>query len=335
MPENGEGGLVDFAPLFEFREANRCVGLLYFWAAFRPKDECMRRVKRREFLSLGLPLAARAQWVAEVQCHLASEDVPLLLVEAQVNGEVLRRLVLDTGNVAAPLVLSRAGARAAAVAIDEGRQLRGASGIGGGVAMFGAEVARFEFAGMVQAGLAAAVSPGLDRLSESTGVRIDGALGGEYFRGLALRLDYERRSLTLTRGGTAAAWHSFACPAGKALPLVEVELNGQGPFRFALDTGASYCAIARDLVRELKLGRGIDAQVAGVGGVEAGFFTKVRRVAAGGGSWGNLTMASGGFFAAMQGKFGVRVDGVLGANALARRVLTIDYSGRRWGIEGV
>lgn len=254
------------------------------------------------------------------------------MVEAQVNAEVLRSLVIDTGNIAAPLVVSSAAAKLTGMSVDEARPLAGAYGVGGsGGRMFASEVARFEFAGMVQAKLPAAVSPGLDALSQNTGIRVEGALGGAYFAGLALRLDYERRMLTLSKG--SAQGYPFVSPSGKALALVEVELNGHGPFRFALDTGASYCAIAPALVQELKLARGMDAQVAGSGGMEGGYFTKAARVAAGGAAWGNLTMATGSFFVAVAGKVGVRVDGVLGANAFLRRVLIIDYAAKRWAIE--
>lgn len=129
--------------------------------------------------------------MAEAPFRLASEDAPLPMVEAQVNAEVLRSLVIDTGNIAAPLVLSRAAAKLAGISVDEAKPLAGAYGVGGaGGRMFSGEVARFEFAGMVQAKLPAAVSPGLDVLSQNTGVRIEGALGGAYFTGLALRLDY-------------------------------------------------------------------------------------------------------------------------------------------------
>lgn len=137
--------------------------------------------------------------------------------------------------------------------------------------------------------------------------------------------------LTLSKG--AAVGYPFVSPAGKALVLADVEVNGRGPFRFAVDTGASYCAIAPALVQELRLTRGMDAQVAGAGGLEGGYFTKAARVAAGGAAWGNLTMATGSFFAAVAGKVGVRVDGILGANAFLRRILTIDYAARRWGFE--
>lgn len=290
-------------------------------------------MRRRDWLLAGSAAGwARGQWVAAVGFRLAGEDFPLPMVEVQINDAVLHSVVIDTGNVAAPLVVSQAVARACAMPVSEGQVLPGAYGVGGGGGkMYRSEVARFAFAGMVQARLAAAVSPGLDALAQRSGVRLDGALGGEYFQGLALQLDYERQALTLTRG--VVAGYSFASPPGKALVIVEVELNGKGPFRFAVDTGASVCAIAPALAQELKLGRGMDAQVAGAGGVEGGYFTKVGRVAAGGGGWGNLTMATGSFFGAVAAKLGTRVDGVLGANAFVRRILKIDYAARRWGIE--
>lgn len=46
-----------------------------------------------------------------------------------------------------------------------------------------------------------------------------------------------------------------------------------------------------------------------------------------------MTLASGQFFEATAARFGVRVDGVLGANAFLRRALVIDYPARRWAVE--
>jgi predicted aspartyl protease len=64
---------------------------------------------------------------------------------------------------------------------------------------------------------------------------------------------------------------------------VPVMVNGRGPYRFVLDTGASSSAISRSLARRLHLPRtGERAEIAGVGGVEDAPIVTVRSWSVGG-----------------------------------------------------
>ena len=49
-------------------------------------------------------------------------------------------------------------------------------------------------------------------------------------------------------------------------PVVELEINGKGPYRFVLDTGAVTTVVSEELSRELSLTAPADMQVAAVGG---------------------------------------------------------------------
>jgi predicted aspartyl protease len=74
--------------------------------------------------------------------------------------------------------------------------------------------------------------------------------------------------------GVSASANSVTIPAqirhgddGSALVVVEVEINGKGPYSFALDTGASLSLIDSDLAQQLRLPvAGPPVDIAGVGG---------------------------------------------------------------------
>lgn len=74
--------------------------------------------------------------------------------------------------------------------------------------------------------------------------------------------------------GVSASANSVTVPAqirhgddGSALVVVQLEINGKGPYSFALDTGASLSLIDSDLAQQLRLPvAGSPVDVAGVGG---------------------------------------------------------------------
>ena len=98
------------------------------------------------------------------------------------------------------------------------------------------------------------------------------------------------------------------------LPIVEVRVNGQGPFRFGIETGANFMVISPDLAARLSLKRagGTDEYPAyrldtiDIGGAHfAGMPAVARRVAQ------------------------ANIDGVLGLPLYRDLLLTIDYPNRR------
>jgi hypothetical protein len=91
-------------------------------------------------------------------------------------------------------------------------------------------------------------------------------------------------------------------------PVVEVTLNGQGPYRFILDTGASGTVVADDLLAELKL-------------PDAGP-VRVDRLGLGAVTLPNVSVIHGGpMLASMNGQ----VRGVLSAQAFPGSLLTLDF----------
>jgi hypothetical protein len=108
-----------------------------------------------------------------------------------------------------------------------------------------------------------------------------------------------------------------------SLPVVSVQLNGQGPFRMILDTGASSCSMAPRVASLLRLSaeyRVLDVTpigkrlTPGIGSVEVALGTRVvKNVAFLWQESRDLTEA------------GVEVDGVLGQSLLSRFDYLLDY----------
>ncbi|TAH36873.1 MAG: PDZ domain-containing protein [Planctomycetota bacterium] len=112
------------------------------------------------------------------------------------------------------------------------------------------------------------------------------------------------------------------------MPVIEAKVNGQGPYRFILDTGAgAHGRLDRDLVAELKLepvgeaqasdGTGVNTRSARLVGVDC--------VEVGGARFEGLTFLEGDY--ATRIPVGEPVVGILGYGLFAGLLWTVDYPG--------
>jgi predicted aspartyl protease len=77
----------------------------------------------------------------------------------------------------------------------------------------------------------------------------------------------ESRLAPLPEGQQAVRLYVLEGSGGTALALVPVYINGEGPFAFALDTGASHTLVDLDVARKLNLPKaGRPTQITGVTG---------------------------------------------------------------------
>jgi CubicO group peptidase (beta-lactamase class C family) len=105
----------------------------------------------------------------------------------------------------------------------------------------------------------------------------------------------------------------------RGLPVVEVRVNGSGPYRFVVDWGANILAVSPKLSRELRLPR--------LGGGPNGEHVEVKELQVGADVFEGMTALVDPFFET------VDADGVLGLNVYRRLVSTIDYPGGRFRLE--
>lgn len=110
---------------------------------------------------------------------------------------------------------------------------------------------------------------------------------------------------------------------GQALVLLQVKINGQGPFNFALDTGASSSLVDRAVARQTGLKRaGSNETISGVGGSQQAIPVDVTRW-----SVGSLTLPHAQIDAATLPGAQQSLQGLVGSdiwNQFGR--VTIDYS---------
>jgi hypothetical protein len=128
----------------------------------------------------------------------------------------------------------------------------------------------------------------------------------------------------------AAGWQPLL-PSPAGVIVLPVTIDGQGPFRFLLDTGSSRTAISRALADRLGLRSVAEARVLTPGGEATRGVTHLRRLIV-----DNMTavetlatIVPGAVF-----NQDANVDGLVGQDVLSRLRVTIDYRGRRlmWSV---
>lgn len=169
------------------------------------------------------------------------------LVSASING-VAMTLLLDTG--AERTLLTDEAARRAGLNFDA-RDIRRASGAGGGVASFAARVRRFEVGGLAIPDHPVVASP--RPLPAPQGERIDGLLPALVLSAFDVDLDLPGGRMTLYGGTVCGDTQIPAWPAAHASVPAEFSAGsrvfalakvGGVPVRALLDTGAQRSVIA-------------------------------------------------------------------------------------------
>ena len=113
-------------------------------------------------------------------------------------------------------------------------------------------------------------------------------------------------------------------------PVVELKINGTGPYRFILDTGAATTVVSDELGRELSLSPPAGVQVASVGGGPAPAIVLIHDVRVGDAVMQDMIAAVMPLGGLLKGENAPR--GVLSAACFPGYLLTYDYPGKRISI---
>jgi hypothetical protein len=114
-------------------------------------------------------------------------------------------------------------------------------------------------------------------------------------------------------------------------PLVELKINGKGPYRFIVDTGATITVVREELSREVSLTAPADRQVAAVGGVAPPAIVAIHEVRIGDVVLEDMIAAVAPNDMLFGGENAPR--GVLTAASFPGYLLTFDYPGKRISIK--
>jgi predicted aspartyl protease len=124
----------------------------------------------------------------------------------------------------------------------------------------------------------------------------------------------------LAPGAPSAAGATSKDTAGRAVALIHI--NGQGPFRFIIDTGANRSVLSRALATRLGLAHSGEDLVHSIDGAELAKLVNVESL-----SFGALHL-SGGVTPVLDGPMLDGEHGLLGVDGMAGRVLHVDFAKR-------
>jgi predicted aspartyl protease len=122
----------------------------------------------------------------------------------------------------------------------------------------------------------------------------------------------------LDTGAPSAAGVTANDTAGRAVALIRI--NGQGPFRFIIDTGANRSVLSQALATRLGLARSGEGVVHSIDGVQPATLVNVESLSVGG-----LRLSSGST-PVLDGPVLGGEHGLLGVDGMAGRMLHIDFT---------
>lgn len=121
----------------------------------------------------------------------------------------------------------------------------------------------------------------------------------------------------------------FRVNRNEPLVMVEAEVNGEGPFKFAVDTGASMTLISPAVARRSGVkSSDIRARAVGANGQSEVTFGRLRSLRVGEAQLSSLKVAIMSM-SHINRSARTHLDGIIGYNFLKRYRVTIDYAGRR------
>ncbi len=270
----------------------------------------------------------------DIPFRFASPELPLVLIDVSINGGPPMLAVLDTGQGVAPLLIGEAQAKQLGIVYRESDRFPNTFAIGpnAGPRIFKARISSLRLGTDTLQSMDAGVTDALIPIAQAIEQPLVANLGYPFLKDYTLALNYRAKTAALTRVPLAKGT-AFVLGPKKPLAIIEARINGQGPYRFAVDTGASNSVLSFTLAQRLMLPRGVSVPVMGASGSSAGYMTKVASFEVAGRRIADFNFATGDFFDRLTGTVGSGVDGVLGANAFQDMVLTIDYPNKRLSIE--
>ncbi|HEV3091813.1 MAG TPA: aspartyl protease family protein [Candidatus Cybelea sp.] len=259
---------------------------------------------------------------------LAGAAQPLILLPVFVNACGPFAFILDTG--AALCLVTRSLASEVGIVASVTQQGHGAAG----AVTLGIGSADSITLGDASArGVWVGITDELLRIAAAIGARVDGALGYEFLRDFHLSIDYKSQNVLLLQSATSIEAHDRV---GRALPfrlahpnkpliLLDAYVDEIGPFKFALDTGASTTVVSPSLASQLDVRLNDIADVTGGGGSIKASSARVRSVRVGSNTANGIDVAVTNAFETLSAAIGQQLDGILGYNFLSRFRVDIDY----------
>jgi predicted aspartyl protease len=272
-----------------------------------------------------------------VPFEMPSPLVPFVIVAAEVNDREPVKVLLDTGAAAPFTILVSPDLARRSGASSSGEPPVPSTGAVGAapVAYQPARIGAFRLGSLRLSGVRAGITAAVTAVGQQIGTKIDAIVGHEFLKARVVSIDYTTRLLDLSAPpGPEAQAIRFRLAPKRALTLVDVRLNGCGPFVMALDTGASATLVSPHTAKRAGLNEGRGAALAGGGGLASeGAQLTTATVSIGTVSRSKQNVAVADVLGPIQTAAGAPLDGVLGADFLSSGRITIDYPGKRLWIQ--
>jgi predicted aspartyl protease len=265
----------------------------------------------------------------KIRFRLVGGQNPLMLVPVCVDGRGPYQFILDTG--ASHCLLSQELSGTLGIQPEVEKQAMGA---GGPVKIMFAHVSSMTVGSARRENVKVAITNEVQRIASAIQSKVDGVLGFEFLKDFILVIEYrecafglslpsERVDRNSTRSGTSISFKLAS--TSKPLILVPAVVDGQGPFQFALDTGASRTMLSIELARKLAIQTADDRPVTGGGGQIKILAGKVSSLVVGGAAVRDHAIGAGEFLNMLSKAVGTELDGILGYNFLNGFKVTINY----------
>ena len=267
----------------------------------------------------------------DVTFRLAGGAQPLILIPVSVNGSEAQEFVLDTGagtTLLTTVMAARAGIQPTGT--KEG------AGAAGRVVVQTGQAEKITVGTLSAWDVPVAITDELQRIGEAIGASVHGAIGHSFLKGLRITIDY--------RGGRLRLEDAPATPDSRGVPLrlahpskplalVSAQVNGEGPFTFADDTGASITVISPELARRLGIESTSAPSMTGGGGAISSTSGTIGSLMIGRAVGRRLSVMIADFLNALSSAVGTPLDGVVGYNFLRGFTVSIDYPNSVLGLE--
>lgn len=254
-----------------------------------------------------------------------------ILVEAELDGRGPYTLLLDTGYVAPFMVaMSPGAAERAGAEPSPGPPFISRAAVGGPVRFERYALGRLALGPVRLNRVSVGVTDAIEIVARGLDIRLDGIIGHDFLTGRVVAIDYPcgRADLRATIPATAPT-ASFTVAPIRPLLLVTARINGRGPYRLVLDTGAGTTLLAPGAAAEAGVEARGSISLTGAGGDEAGSGTGRAAIALGTAPARRIVLVVAPLVDRVAREAGARIDGIAGTNLFAHARLVLDYPRRQ------
>lgn len=251
---------------------------------------------------------------------------PLIILPVTINDSLHEKFILDIGSGTTLVTAVFAGNHnIIATHYKEG------TGAGGTVKVGLGTVKSIQVGTLRYEDFEIGITDDVKRIAAAIGnPEVTGNLGYSFLKDHILCINYPEKKLRLTSP------ENFTNPSGnknifmlantaKPVVIVNVYIDGKGPFAFILDTGASVTNISNEMAGSLGLAVSSGPEITAAAGKVKTSFAMLTEVRIGNDSQNNLPVLIGSYFEMLSKVIGKKIDGVLGYDFMKYYKITINY----------